>query len=288
MNELLINALEEWQAEARVIDIFFRDDDVDEDVDSLRPLLDLFLTLQTPVNLEVIPGLLTDAAIRMLRQCPPSLVELNQHGWRHVNHEREGRKCEFGASRSYEQQLEDIADGQRRMNEAFGDGWSPVFTPPWNRCAEVTFRALDQLGYAALSKSHDEHPATGHKFREISITLDLNRWKGDPAMKSPESIIGELVTQMYELDTIGIMLHHKVMDSTAFSLLERLIETLRAYPRVRFHTFRSLLSLGESAPLRAPVSMKRRSPEAGARKDARPQVRETKCEERFQTDFNEL
>jgi len=49
----------------------------------LRPLLDLFLTLQTPVNLEVIPGLLTDAAIRMLRQCPPSLVELNpRNAWR--------------------------------------------------------------------------------------------------------------------------------------------------------------------------------------------------------------
>jgi len=30
----------------------------------------------------------------------------------------------------------------------------------------------------AVSKSHDERPATGHKFREISITLDLYRWKG--------------------------------------------------------------------------------------------------------------
>lgn len=247
MNDRLINALEELQTEARVIDIFFRDDDVDEDEDSLRRLLDLFLALQTPVSLEVIPGLLTDAAVRMLRRYPPPLVELNQHGWRHVNHEREGRKCEFGASRSYEQQLEDIAKGQRRMNEAFGDGWSSVFTPPWNRCAEETFRALDQLGFAALSKSHDGHPATGYKFREISITFDPCRWKGDPAMKSPESIIEELVTQVNELDTIGIMLHHKVMDTTAFSLLERLIGTLRIFPGVRFHTFQSLLSLGARA-----------------------------------------
>src|SRR5215471_2519148 len=55
-----------------------------------------------------------------------------------------------------------------------------------------TFRALDQLSFAALSKSHDERPATGHKFREISITLGLYRWKGEPAMKSPESFIEEL------------------------------------------------------------------------------------------------
>jgi Polysaccharide deacetylase len=243
MNERLINTLEEAQVEGRVINVFFRDDDVDKDEDNLRRLLDLFIAQQTPVNLEVIPGSLTDAAIRMLRQCPASLVELNQHGWRHVNHEREGRKCEFGASRSYEQQLEDIGKGRRRMNEAFGDGWSPVFTPPWNRCVEETFRALDQLGFAALSKSHDKHPATGYGFREISITFDLYRWKGEPAMKSPESIAEGLAAQLNELDTIGIMLHHKVMDSTAFFLLERLIEMLRVYPGVRFHTFQSLLSL---------------------------------------------
>ena len=62
----------------------------------------------------------------------------------------------------------------------------------------------------AVSNSHDERPATGHKFREISITLDLYRWKGEPAMKSPESVIEELATQMNELDTIGIMLRHSL------------------------------------------------------------------------------
>jgi len=75
-------------------------------------------------------------------------------------------------------------------------------------------------------------------------------------MKSPESIIEELATQMNELDTIGIMLHHKVMDSTAFSLLERLIETLRIYPGVRFHTFQSLLSLGARPSSRARLDEK--------------------------------
>lgn len=259
MNEQLINVLEKSPAEERVINLFFRDDDIDEDEDGLRRLLDLFLLRQTPVNLEVVPGLLTDACVALLRQYPPSLVELNQHGWRHTNHEREGRKCEFGASRSFEQQFEDIANGQRRMNEAFGDRWSPVFTPPWNRCAEETFRALDQLGFAALSKIRGRQPIVGHKFREISITFDPYRWKGEPAMKSPESIIEELVTQMNELDTVGIMLHHKVMDSTAFFLLERLIETLRIYPGVRFHTFQSLLQA----------------------------MGETRCEESFRTDFNE-
>jgi hypothetical protein len=241
MNSQLISALKKLEAEDRLLDVFFRDDDVDEDEKTLRQLLDLFNQLQTPVNLEVIPRSLTDEAIALLRQCPRLLFELNQHGWRHANHEREGRKCEFGASRGFDEQVADIAAGQRRMNEAFGGDWSPVFTPPWNRCAEATYRALDQLGFAALSKDRGKRPVSGHQFREISITLDVYRWKGEPAMKSPENIFGELVAQMGELDTIGILLHHKVMDSAAFSFLRRLIESLRACPNVRFHTFQNLL-----------------------------------------------
>jgi hypothetical protein len=241
MHDQLRKALGELQASGRQVKLFFRDDDVDQDEESLRRLFELFILEQVPVNLAVIPGLLTEDAIQLLRQYHSPLFELNQHGWRHVNHEREGKKCEFGPSRSFEQQLEDIAIGQRRMKEAFGDGWSRVFTPPWNRCTEDTFRALDYLGFEAISKARGKQPLTGYKFREISITLDLYRWQGRPTMKSPEKFISELVAQMKELDTIGIMLHHKVMDVKVFSLLERLIETMRNCPNIHFHTFQSLL-----------------------------------------------
>jgi hypothetical protein len=104
------------------------------------------------------------------------------------------------------------------MNEAFGDNWSAVFTPPWNRCTEDTFRALDYLGFEAISRDRGKQPITGYKFR-----------------------VSELTAQMDEIDTIGIMLHHKVMDVAAFSMLERMIETLRSCPNVHFHTFQSLL-----------------------------------------------
>jgi hypothetical protein len=60
-------------------------------------------------------------------------------------------------------------------------------------------------------------------------------------MKSPEKIINKLVAQMKHLATIGIILYHKVMDVTTFSMLERLIETLRNYSCIHFHTFQSLL-----------------------------------------------
>jgi hypothetical protein len=243
MIERLKNELQRPEAKERTINVFFRDDDIDEDEPTLRQLLGLFREMQTPINLEIIPGRLTNDCAEFLRQQDRALFELNQHGWQHINHELAGRKCEFGESRNFDQQLADIAAGQGQMNKAFGDDWSQVFTPPWNRCTANTFRALDELGFAALSKDRSGQLVTGYRFREISITFDLYRWKGEPAMKSPEHVFDELIPQLNELDTVGVMLHHKVMDAAAFDFVRELIETLRESQAVRFHTFQSLLNL---------------------------------------------
>jgi hypothetical protein len=226
--------------------IFFRDDDVDEDEAPLRRLLSLFVERNTPINLGVIPGRLTAECIELLTgavAAAPALIELNQHGWRHQNHEREGRKCEFGASRTYPEQLADITQGHARMTEAFGPNWFPVFIPPWNRCTEETLRAIDHLGFRALSAKQGSSVLTGYRFEEISITLDIYRWKGGARMKSPEEVTCELITQLSRQQTIGVVLHHKVMDDQAFSFLRSLLDALAAHPSagaVSFHTFQSL------------------------------------------------
>lgn len=246
MTKELKTELQRLEDKGRTVNVFFRDDDVDENEQTLRQLLCLFGEMQTPLNLEIIPARLTDDCAEFLLKQNRALFELNQHGWQHVNHELVGRKCEFGESRSFDQQLADIAAGQRRMNEAFGNVWSPVFTPPWNRCTADTYRVLDELGFAALSKDHGSQPATEHSFREISITVDLYRWKWGPAMKSPEYIFDELIPQLSESDTVGVMLHHKVMDVMAFDFVRELVESLRESKAVRFHTFQSLLNCNAS------------------------------------------
>jgi hypothetical protein len=226
--------------------VFFRDDDVDEDEVALRRLLELFRRWNMPINLGVIPGRLTAAGAELLAQsvsAAPALIELNQHGWLHHNHEREGRKCEFGPSRTYAEQLADIAQGQARMTEAFGPHWSPVFIPPWNRCVEDTYRALDQLGFRALSAKRGSSVVAGYRFKEISITLDLFNWQGGANLKPAEEIVDELIIQSARQQTIGVMLHHKVMDEQAFAFLESLLDALTSHPTIRFHTFRSLLQL---------------------------------------------
>ncbi|HEY6195378.1 MAG TPA: glycosyltransferase [Candidatus Eisenbacteria bacterium] len=237
--------LEAFEREGRTIDIFLRNDDVGKEDRGLRRLLDLTLARGVPLSLEVIPGVLNGSKEMLLQEYKhffPTLLELNQHGWEHRNHELNGTKSEFGANRSYAQQLEDIARGKRLLEQAFPDRFHAVFTPPWNRCTEDTLHALDQLGFRVLSRSRGHAEATGHRFREIPITLDLFRWKGGVVLRPSDEILADLMSQMNEGVTIGLMLHHQVMGPDAFAFLEDLLDELIRYPVVRFHTFRSLMS----------------------------------------------
>ncbi|MGH9852288.1 MAG: hypothetical protein ACREBD_20815, partial [Blastocatellia bacterium] len=67
--------------------------------------------------------------------------------------------------------------------------------------------------------------------------------KGGARLKPAEEIVDDLMRQSQTASqTIGIMLHHKVMAEDAFSLLGSLLDALAQHSIVRFHTFQSLLS----------------------------------------------
>ena len=245
----LRQCLASHEAAQRVIHLFLRDDDVDEDEESLGQLLDIGLARHVPLNLEIIPGLLTAAGVAVLKnalRADPALFSLNQHGWRHTNHEPEGRKCEFGPARTLAQQIEDIAQGKALLEATFDDRFYPAFTPPWNRCTVDTYAALDELGFTVFSKDRGKQPIADRRFLEISTTLDLYTWKDGAKMKAPDEIIRTLIAQTHELPLIGLLLHHKVMDAEAFSFLDRLLSELKRSPAVRFHTFQTLARMDQN------------------------------------------
>jgi hypothetical protein len=230
-------------AQGRAVNVFFRDDDVDVDEESLRRLLATFAERGLPLTLGVIPAGLTDECVSLLKEercAQGGRVELVQHGWSHTNHEAEGRKCEFGPSRDYAAQLADIERGMARLTEAFGADFFPAFIPPWNRCTADTFRALDALGFRVLSKD-SRAPVTGYGFREISTTLDIYTWRGGAALRPEAEILSELAAQLGERETVGVLLHHKVMRDDGWALLADLLDVLRAAPAARLRT------LGEMA-----------------------------------------
>lgn len=243
----LRSSLERLRFERREIALFFRNDDVAGDEPSLRKLLGVFLAEDAPVNLQIIPagpaGLTRAGASLLLEhwRARPDLFELNQHGWRHVNHERAGRQCEFGPSRSFAEQLADIASGRKILEEALGEAFSPVFTPPWNRCTAETLSVLDRLGYRGFSGLRKRETVSGYGFSDVSVTFDLFHWQPRARMKSVSEIVNGLSAQLRELDTIGIMLHHQVMDDDGFEFLALLLRVLSGSRAINLQLFQSLV-----------------------------------------------
>lgn len=238
--------LDAKEAQGQTFNLFLRDDDVDADDDTLKHLLDVALAKGVPMNLEIIPGRLTSAGTTVLKnalRADHALLSLDQHGWMHSNHEEQGRNCEFGPSRSFTQQLNDIAQGKAILEAAFEDDFYPAFTPPWNRCTTDTYRALDELGFQVFSKDHGKNRLREYRFTEISTTLDLYTWKTGARMKPAHAIVQVLLSQMDSLPMVGLLLHHKVMDREAFLFFEQLLVELTRYPMIRFHTFRTVLPL---------------------------------------------
>jgi hypothetical protein len=181
---------------------FFRDDDAGWDDSRLLALIDRFGDREVPLDLAVIPRELGPDLARELRGRPG--LGLHQHGFAHVNHEPQGRKCEFGPSRTRAAQQHDIAAGRERLCELLGDALQPIFTPPWNRCTQDTGECLAELGFSALSREHRAEPLGIDGLRELPVHLDWVRL-------APAELATRVAARIEAGGPLGVMLHHAVM-----------------------------------------------------------------------------
>lgn len=194
---------------------FFRDDDAGWCDDRLLELLDLFARYSMPIDVAAIPGALTSgfaAELRARIEAEPERVAIHQHGFAHRNHEPEGRrKCEFGIARGRALQQSDIEQGKRRLADLFGHRLSPIFTPPWNRCASVTGECLLRAGFRMLSRDSTAAPLNIDGLVELPVTIDwFARRKG--ARLSLEELGAMVASAVTTSARVGIMFHHELMD----------------------------------------------------------------------------
>lgn len=134
--------------------VLIRIDDIARRLPNKDRLISNLCRSGAKVSCSVIPALLETRCIQFLEEIArdyPGCLEINQHGWSHRNYSRSELEYEFGADRTYEQQLEDILNGKRRLDEAFGDIFIHVFTPPFASYDETTLLALKAAGFQAIS-----------------------------------------------------------------------------------------------------------------------------------------
>jgi len=215
--------------------IFFRDDDAGWDDERLGLLIDCFEAAGLPLDLAVIPAVLSDslAATLLLRRATSrARLGLHQHGWAHTNHEVVGRKCEFGTARPLTALQEDLQHGQQMLHAAFGHALDPIFTPPWNRCTPDLGRPLLDLGYTVLSRDATAPRLGLTELRECPVTVDWSaRRRG--VKRSPVEVAAALAMALASDHPAGVLFHHAVMDDEARAMAGQLLRLLARHPSAR-------------------------------------------------------
>jgi len=231
-------------AVSKPVNFFFRDDDVGWSNDELLLLLDLFESHEVPIDIAVIPRSINAETLNLLHPRlarSPQLIDVHQHGYAHVNHEQLERKCEFGNARSFEQQLIDIQAGRFLLEQAFGARTLSIFTPPWNRCTEVTAYCLQQAGFQVLSRDLTATRFQAPSLIELPISIDwFAKHKGNRI--SFAELGSQTAGAIRAQSQVGIMLHHAVMEQADFQHLRNLLSLLSTHSKVSCRLMKDIVA----------------------------------------------
>jgi len=235
----LIDELDRWAEVERVARFWWRDDD------AVRPTpqLDRLLVLAdgVPIGLAVIPAAVEPGLAERLSGL--GWAGVLQHGWRHANHGRHGKKSEYPPTRNSAEVAVELADGRACLAALFGPQALPIFVPPWNRFAPDFLSLLPAAGLGALSAmAPNRGPPLPPGIADIDVHVDPVAWKDGSGFIGTETalsrILGELRTRrlgdMPVSTAIGILTHHLIMDDPTAAFIARLRTVIREHGAARW------------------------------------------------------
>ena len=222
--------------------VYFRADDIAAPGANFFRVMELFSNYRVPLSLAVVPAWLTVQRWNALQSSGQGFSSLwcwHQHGWRHFNHEYEGRSQEFGPARLQADIQDDLLKGKGRLENIIGDNFYPVFTPPWNRCNLTTLKLVRDSGFLAVSRNCKALPPAPHTLPDFCVDVDLHTRKVKNPATEWSRFFAEL-TEYLSSGRCGIMIHHRKMNTAAFDFLEILLKILTRQKRIRLVNFKNL------------------------------------------------
>lgn len=223
--------------------VFFRADDIGVPGKQFFRLMELFIDRQMPLCLAVVPSWLSPKRWDSLQKTgrkAPRLWCWHQHGWRHVTHEVQGKKQEFGPVRSIGQIQQDIVRGRKKLEHLMKDQFTPVFTPPWNRCDGRTLAVLKNNGFKAVSRHRHSMPRPLKGLPDFSVNVDLHTRREITPEAGWQSLWKELSAAVSS-GNCGVMIHHQRMNETAFEFLAVLLDVMLDNSHIQTVNFRNML-----------------------------------------------
>ncbi len=234
--------LDLWSESGRISTLWWRDDDVSEPNPSLVRLLDLAGAFGVNVSLAAVP-LWTNGRLRREIENRPYTIVL-QHGFEHRNHATSGQRAiECGGARPVGQILEELRQGQRRLELLLGSQFFPVLAPPWNRISDAALAGLTDLGYIGLStfgtRLHRE-PVPGLIL--LNTHVEVLTWRNGARFAGCEKVLGELVHHLEarrarttgEGEPLGLLTHHKDHDADVWPFIGQLLRATTSHVAARW------------------------------------------------------
>ncbi len=224
----------------RAAEFWWRDDDAARRDPALERLLALARSCKVPLALAAIPAQAEATAFAGL----PERVCVLQHGSDHRNRAGRGeKKTEYPAAEAPEAAMARLAAARERLAALTGGRLLPVLAPPWNRIARAYAPLLASAGYRGLSQYGARpapQPAPG--LVQVNTHVDLMAWRGGRGFAGEDAVLAAAAAHLAakregradDGEPTGWLTHHAVHDEAAWGFLERLFETLRAVPGVRW------------------------------------------------------
>ncbi|MEW6673245.1 MAG: polysaccharide deacetylase [Thermodesulfobacteriota bacterium] len=227
IDRCLAGACEQSEVNAPV-PLFFRADDVAVPGRQFVRLMTLFASFRVPLSLAVVPAWLSEPRWRQLQSIGARTPELwcwHQHGWRHADHEKKGKKQEFGPGRPAAAIRKDLVRGRQRLESLLDKDFFPVFTPPWNRCGIDTLNLLGEFCYRAVSRSKGSLPHPPEGLPDFQVSVDLHTRRDLDPDSSWIHLLADLENAV-KSGICGIMIHHQLMNDAAFGFMEMLLTSI--------------------------------------------------------------
>lgn len=224
----------------RTAEFWWRDDDAARPEPALERLLALARSAQVPLALAVIPERAEAAAFARL----PAAVAILQHGSDHRNRAAAGeKKSEFPEADPAAIAMARLAAAGRRLAGVAGARLLPVLAPPWNRIPATHVAHLAAAGFRGLSCHGPRRaaaPAPG--LLQVNTHVDLIAWRAGRGFAGEDAVLAGAAAHLAAKregradagEPTGWLSHHAEHDEAAWRFLERLFETLRAAPGVRW------------------------------------------------------
>ena len=245
----LADELARWRDTGRTAEFWWRDDDAARPAPALLRLLALAEGNAVPLALAVVP---LEVQSELFAAAGPQ-TSILQHGTDHRNRAAAGeKKTEYPAAEAPAAALQRLVTARERVAKLAGTRFLPVLAPPWNRLnvaylpqlAAAGFRGLSQYGARAVAQ-----PAPG--LTQVNTHVDLIAWRTDRGFAGEEAVLAAAVSHLAAkregradaAEATGWLSHHAVHDEAAWHFLERLFETLRSGPGLRWMAAREIFHI---------------------------------------------